>query len=73
MRYPLTCTKWLLSKRKKIASVGKDMEKKELCVRLVGATIIEKKCEVSSNQLKIEPIHDLAIAIMDINPKKQKQ
>jgi len=48
-------------------------EKKELCVRLVGATIIEKKCEVSSKQLKIEPIHDLAIAIMDINPKKQKQ
>ena len=34
------------------------MEKKELCVQLVGAAIMEKKCEVSSKQLKIELIHD---------------
>ena len=75
MRYHFTPVKTAIIKKTKIASIDKDVKKRESCALLVGmwigAYIIENSMEVPK-KLKIELPYYLAIPVLSIQPKKVK-
>ena len=76
MKYHLMPVRVVISKRQKITSVGKDVEKRELSCTFGGninwCNHYAKQDEDASKKLKIELLYDPAIQLLGIFPEKIK-
>ena len=74
MSYHLTIVrKTIIKKDKKRTSVGDDMEKKEYWCTVTGNIMVQllwKTIYILLKKLKPELLHDPAILLLSINPKK---